>query len=68
MAKQTIAVTDGDAGADILGYAADEADALALARDAMVDEVVRVERYGPIRLADGTCLGEAFVAFTGAAA
>lgn len=59
-----LAVVDGDENADIYGSAATPEEALALARECFVDEVVRVERYGPIQLRSGGELTEAFVAIT----
>ena len=59
-----LAVVDGDEGADIYGHALDETEALAIAEQNFVDAIVKIERYGPIRLANGQTLPEAFVVFT----
>jgi hypothetical protein len=57
-------VVDGDTNANIYGMADSEAEALAIARSAFVDQVSHVELYGPIRLSSGATLERAYVAFT----
>ena len=59
-----LAVVDGDKGADVYGYAENEADAKVVAESCFADQVSHVERYGPILLANGETLPEAYVAFT----
>ena len=61
---ELLAVVDGDEGADIYGHATNETEAMAIAEQSFVDAIAKIERYGPIKLANGDTLPEAFVVFT----
>ena len=62
--NETLAVVDGDQNADIYGWACDPATARTIAEGSFVDEIDRVECYGPISLREGGTLDKAFVIFT----
>jgi hypothetical protein len=58
-----IPVVDGDTNASVYGQASTAAEALAVAETCFADEISHAERYGPIQLANGQTLAEAWIIF-----